>query len=431
MDPERRGAKDKKGIHGMINAINTQDLLQNVEQVGFASTIISVLNIVFQIIISRTLGPEGYGEIETLLTINSIILVALAAIALIVTRFISFYKTREQYDKMRFLANWAFTFFFLMGMAFFVITVLCSRIIAEFLNIPDYQVIIVFGLLIWISFMVPIIEGILRGLQNFKQWGVYKVTEATLRVALAILALIIGLRIRSILLAMTVGSLFAIFLSIKVLRSHYIAKASRFDLQEIYAFIFPVFVACLFIALLSNMDLILVKHIFTAQEAGFFAAAGMIAKIVFGIAFAVGTVMFPKIIADYGNGDNRAALAVFRNSLKVVVLSAGAITLAVAVFHKEVTHLMFGSAYAVMANLGVYALALFLLATVSVYMMYDLAVKKYWFIAVFLIAAIVEASLILLFATSAQYVIWTLFGTNLVLLLFMIAYNWKETFKKV
>ncbi|MFA5796693.1 MAG: oligosaccharide flippase family protein [Candidatus Woesearchaeota archaeon] len=431
MDPDKNAAQKKfSRFRGFFNKINSQDLLKNVWQVGYAAIIIAVLNIFFQFFISRTLGPVQYGEIETLITINSILLVALAAIAFIVTRFVSLYKTREQYDKMRFLANWAFGFFFLIGFFIFMMTVMFSKVIAAFLNISDYHIIIVFGLLVWVSFMIPIIEGILRGLQDFKDMGKYKVIESIFRTVLAVGVLLIGLRIKSVLFALALGSLLAILLSTKILKSHYIAKANKFDLIEIYKFTVPVFIACLLIAVLSNIDLVLVKHLFPSQIAGFFAAASMLAKIAFGIAFGIAGVMFPKIVEDYSTGNERAAHLIFRHSLEMVIASGTLITLVIAVFPNFIGHLIFGKEYIIPAILGVYALALFFLSVASVYVLYDLAIKKYFFIPILLLATIIEIIVIMTFAVDVADIIWTLFVINSFILLFMICYNWKDTFKK-
>jgi O-antigen/teichoic acid export membrane protein len=203
MDPDVRRNRPHSNV---IENINSGDLLKNITTVSLNSIIIAVINLAFHFIMSRRLGPEQYGELETLLTINTVVLITLTAVCLIVTRFVSYYRTRQQYDKMKFLANWAFMFFFLVGMAAFIINIVISRMVAGFLNIPDYSIMIIFGLLIWISFLVPIIEGILRGLQEFNFVGRYKLMDAVLRLAIGGTLVIAGLTTKPVILGLSIGA---------------------------------------------------------------------------------------------------------------------------------------------------------------------------------------------------------------------------------
>lgn len=419
-----------KRIKNAFLKINTQDLVKNSSQVGYAFALIGILNIFFQYIVSRNLGPAAYGEFETLLTINSVIIFTLSSVGFIVTKFISAYKTKNESDKIAYMANWSFVFFFLIGLGFFITTVIFSKIIAHFLNIADYSIIIVFGLLIWISFLVPIIEGILRGLQDFKNMGRYKILEAVLRTILASIILYFGLKTKGLFVGLIFGSLFAIIIAMFLMRKTYSTKATKIDLKEVYKFTMPAFFACILLGALTTIDLILIKHTNPAETAGNYAAASILAKISFGVAFGVAGVMFPKVIEDNYAGKKFDARSILRNSLKISILIGLPISILLAIFPSEVGLLLFGEKYTITSMLGIYSFAILFLGIVSVFMMYDLALKKYKFIGVFLIGAILQVYFIKQNFFDVYKVVWILFFINLGILLFMILYNWNEVFKK-
>lgn len=80
-------------------------------------------------------------------------------------------------------------------------------------------------------------------------------------------------------------------------------------------------------AVLSNADLVLVKHYFDASQAGAFAKAAMVARIVFFLPQPVAAALFPKVAsggeASHGSG---------RTLLKAVVLMSGIIAVAGGIF---------------------------------------------------------------------------------------------------
>jgi len=331
---------------------------------------------------------------------------------------------------MKFLANWAFIFFFMIGMAGFLINMITSRLLASYLNIDDGVVIMIFGLLIWISFLMPIIEGILRGLQEFAFIGRYKILDALLRLSIASILVFLGFAIRTLIVGLVVGASITLLLSAYMLRKVYLNRPYKTPMKDIYKFIIPAFLACTSYALLSNIDLVLVKHFFTAQATGYFAAAGMLAKIILGIAFGSAGVMFPKLIEQYSNGDSKGITKTFRNTLKIALIGGLILTLVIALYPHAVSKAIFGAQYSIDEMLSVYAFATLFLSISVILMMYDLAVKKYKFIIFFCIAAFIMIYHIITSHETLYSVVWELFTIDLLVMIFMLIYNKKAVFSR-
>lgn len=431
MDPDfRKKGKFVEKEKNFFKNINSENLLKNIWQVSINSILVAITNLIFHIVMSRTLGPEQYGELETLLTINSIILISLSAVCFIVARFVAYYRTRQQFDKMKFLANWAFIFFLLIGMAGFIITIMISRIAASFLNIEDSAILMIFGFMVWISFLMLIIEGILRGLQEFSYIGKYKLLDAMMRLIIGSIMLYLGFRIKSIITGLVVSGVITLLFTTYILKRIYINRPYKIEMKEIYEFALPVFLACISFASLSNIDLVLVRHFFDPKTTGYYAAAAMLAKILLGIAFGSAGVMFPKIVEDYSNGNMKKSIKTLKNTLKIMLFVGIIITLLLAFYPHEISRAFFGVKYDIGNMLSIFVFATFFLSIVSILMMYDLAVKKYAFIMVFIVAAFIEIYQLVHLHLTVFNIVWTLLVINAILLIYMIIYNRRVLFLK-
>jgi len=430
MDPDKRNYKGiKKGLSvssaSIMKEINSGDLLRNIWQVSYNSILIAIIVLVFNLIMSRKLGPADYGSLSTLLSLSSMIIVMLTAVCLIITRFIAYYNARQQPDKMKFLMNWSLIFFTMIGFSAFIVIIILSKTIASFLNINDNNIIIIFGLLVWISFLTPIVEGILRGLQDFKRIGYYKLSDAMLRLIISSAIVFAGFKIGPLLLGIAASSTITLVFAEHIIRKIYISRPYHIVLKEIYKFALPVFLCFIFYAILQNIDIILVKHFFDPLAAGYFAASAMLAKIVVGMAFGAGGVMFPKIVEYYSNGQNEEVLKTLKNTLKITLIPGAVITAIIALFPNRISDLIFGHQYEIGSALSIYVVAMLFLAASTILMIYNLAVNKYLHILSFFAAAFITIYQIIKLHSSIYDVVWTLFIINGILLAFMIIYNSK------
>ena len=408
---------------------NKENLVSSMINMSLNTIIIALLSFILNLVVSRKLGPKDYGIFDTLLTINAMIVICVSAVAIIITRFVSYYKTREQYDKMKYLAFWSFRFFLIVGIIFAVIIMLLSKSIAGFLKIEDYKLIYFFSILVAISFLVPIIEGILRGLQEFKLIGIYRVLDAVLRLIICIGLVFIGLKVGSLMLGFAIATIIALIISMYYMKNKYIVKPTKIEKFEIYKFALPVFICCIIIAILTNVDLILVKHVFNLEITGNFAAAGILAKISLGIAIAAAGVMFPKIVEYESMGYSKKSIKTLKETLKITFFSGLLITIILAIFPHAITSICFGSGYNIDYVLSIYVFATLILGLAIILMFFNLARKKYDFMYLIGIISIGEIYHLMNRVSTIYGVAWTLFVINSVVLGLMMWHNKKELFE--
>jgi O-antigen/teichoic acid export membrane protein len=152
------------------------------------------------------------------------------------------------------------------------------------------------------------------------------------------------------------------------------------------------------------------------MDAGLYAAASLLGKIVMFVTAPIAMVMFPKATVMHNKNNN--GIALLRKSL----LYTGSISLLIiAVFiiaPESIVRILFGSKFQSVNDLIVYfAIALAFLSLTNAIVFYDLATRKYRFLYILVIISLLEVVLISLFHDNILMVVRIL--TALMVILFM------------
>jgi O-antigen/teichoic acid export membrane protein len=164
--------------------------------------------------------------------------------------------------------------------------------------------------------------------------------------------------------------------------------------RAVLAFAAPVLLVQLSQIAVNNSDVLLVKRLFTAAEAGQYAALALIGRIVFFATGAIVTVLFPIVARRAGRDERHRHLLGL--ALAIVVVVSVPIIAAVALAPRQVITLFFGPAYLAAAPyLWVYAAATALYALTNVFVNYHLALGRSGGAWLTLLGGILQIALIL------------------------------------
>ena len=173
------------------------------------------------------------------------------------------------------------------------------------------------------------------------------------------------------------------------------------------------------ITALYSADVLLVKHFFAPAEAGIYAAAALVAKLIFFALMPISQVMFPKVAELEAKKQSH-----FEVFIKSVVLVACLSAIAVAVYFIRpdfVLNLLFGREYAgAIPLIGMFGLAIAVLSISYVFINYFLSAGKSGFVFVLPVFVFAEALLIWQWHRTLQQVIIAITGTMAGLLLALI-----------
>ncbi|MBL7206047.1 MAG: oligosaccharide flippase family protein [Candidatus Aenigmarchaeota archaeon] len=401
-------------------------LLKASSMVFIAFIVSSLFNYLFQIYMGRVLGPADYGILGSLLSLLYIISVPSETIRTTVMKFASEFKTMGQFGEMKSLILKAMRKISLYGFVAIVIIYFISAPIAEFLHIPSTFSIIILGFIFLVGIIYPVTLGMLQGLQKFGHYGINISLSSMFKLGFGFLFVgVFGFAVNGALGAILLSSLFALVISIiplkKILRTERVSIIS----SKIYRYSLPVFTAILFLTIISNIDVILVKHFFTPTEAGYYAAASLMAKMIYFISHAFSNAMFPK--ASELHVDSRHSGRILKESLFYTSIFAVLGIVLYFLIPHFIVDLLFGAQYSPVAELiGLFAIAITFLSLSNVIMMYDLAIKKTKFIYPLVFSVILEIVLIYLFHYDLLVIIKTLIGVTIILFSSLMIVNKNE-----
>ena len=388
---------------------NDSDLLKH-GSVMFISIIIArFFGYLFQIYVARALGPEDYGIFGSLFALFLILTIPVGTIQTVISRFTSDYKVKNEYGKIKSLMISALKKLSKIGILGFLLMILASFPLALFLKIPTPVPLIILAISVIFSFIVPVTMGILQGLQNFKWLGLTMSLQTSLRLIFVIPLIFLGFGINGTMFSFSLGYLFPFLLCFIPLRFLFKEKNDneKLEISEIYKYTYPVLMVTGILLLMQNIDVILVKHYFLSGEAGFYAAASNIGKIILYIGGGLSIALFPKVSELHSSG--KYSLNVLKESMKYMIPSSVLFIAGCTLFSEFITTLFFGSEYLSSATLLPYfASAMSFLGLSSVIFRYLTAIKDFKFLVPLFITAFLETAGLLFFHSTLKEIILVL-----------------------
>ncbi|HPN65018.1 MAG TPA: oligosaccharide flippase family protein, partial [Candidatus Goldiibacteriota bacterium] len=132
----------------------------------FAATSgVNLLNFVFHMYVSRKLGPEEYGVLVPLLGLVILFSMPAMALQMTIVKKTSVCMARENYGGIEHLFGKTTRWFLALGAFYFAAFIAAAPFIRSFFKIEDTALIIILALIAVISLVMPVVRGILQGMQ--------------------------------------------------------------------------------------------------------------------------------------------------------------------------------------------------------------------------------------------------------------------------
>jgi len=198
-------------------------------------------------------------------------------------------------------------------------------------------------------------------------------------------------------------------------------KPFIFDKKEILAYALPTTLATMLLVVSLNMDIIIVKHYFSATDAGIYAAISTIAKIILYGTAPIITVMFPLVSERIAKGDKHYRLFIY--SL-IATLAGALLILGIYVLAPtKVITVLYGQSYTSMYHLlpqvGLFVVFYTLINLIANYF---LAIRDFTFLWFCLIIIVAQPAVIAFWHPSIQSVVRLLVSSTGLLFASIISY---------
>lgn len=389
----------------------------------FAVSFSSFIAFLYQVYVVRKLAPSDYSIFNSLVSLLAIFSIPLSSLQAIVADSISRLKVNNYFYKISYLLQKMINNLVIFSIIFFTFGFLFLTPFAKFLKFSSNVSLAILVITLISYFFLPIIQGTLQGLERFGWLGLNVIIHNFMRLIIGIILINLGFNVEGAFSAFGISTVIAVLLPIFFI-SNYLKEKSITENKEadytyiknIMKYFLPTILSLFCFSLLTNMDMVLVKHFFSSLEAGFYSIAQLIGKIVLLFSSSVSVVMFPKVSSEHEK--NSDTLSILYRSLFVTAFLSFFIALVIFLAPRLVIKIIAGKFYDECVGLVYwFALAMALYSLVNLFLYYQLSIRNFHFLPLWIIFTVLEFLLIIFFHRSLINVIQILCLVSFLLLI--------------
>ncbi len=385
-----------------------------------AVAVYNIINLLYQLYMVRNLSPVDYGVLNSLFSILVIVSIPSGTLQTVVTKFISTYSAFNNHEKINFLLYSLTKKTFVFSLFALLVLIFGSRSIAGFLRIASPQLVIVLGVVTFFTILLPLTQGGLQGLQKFGYLGLTMTINGGLKLLFGIIFVSIGFGVMGAMSALVIATFAGLVLSFILLSSVLprplalipgilLVKsnnpASEINFSEIYRYFYPVATVFFCFMILTNIDVVLVKHFFEPLEAGYYSIAQMAGKIILFLPIAITMVMFPKISKLYAEA--KSTWHLLRKGLFYAGVLCGLAALICLLFPALIIRLLSGEEHLHCIGLvRMFSVTMVFFALVYVLLFYHLSIHRLDFIYPLVLITVLQIFAIVLFHRNLSHVLY-------------------------
>jgi O-antigen/teichoic acid export membrane protein len=372
-----------------------------------ASAASIVVNYVFLLAAGRILGSEAYGSLAALLGLLAIVLIPAGALQMAVSREVSQRLARGDVDGAGAFAAAAFRLALVATAPLVAIALVLAVPLASLLNIDSTGVVVLAQSTFATALLFPAAMGVLQGRQRFHALGTLYVLPLVVRLGALAVAAAAGYRLGGAVLATVLSAIAGTLLAAALVGepARLLGRGARAPLDGFLRYLGPVVIGLVGIALLTHVDVLIVKARFSGDEAGAYAAASAFARVGFFLPATILTVLFPRTAARQARGEETEDI--LGRSLLATAAFCGALALFYAAAGVGLVVTTFGVDFSAGGEvLAPYAIAIGLFSLANILVGYRLSrgeTRYAWIVAAGVILQVVVLALV---PSSLRGVVW-------------------------
>lgn len=252
-----------------------------------STTLVSLLNFAYNVVMARMLGPSRFGHVTAMVTLLMLASAVTLAFQLVCAKFVARNERpgakAAVYRSLRYKA-WILSV--ALGGALFA----ARNPVAGYLHLPDGDIPAVLAIGIAVYVPLGVRRGAMQGLCSFGRLSVSFVIEAITRFLAGVILVGVGYGVLGAVGAISAAVVAAYFFpplgpELRAKSEPGIPASFGEGIQAIVFFVGQV--------IINNIDIILVKHFFTPELAGLYAAVALVGRLVYFASWQVVSAMFP------------------------------------------------------------------------------------------------------------------------------------------
>jgi O-antigen/teichoic acid export membrane protein len=378
----------------------------------------SLLSLVFFLAIGKRFSPEEYGTFGFLLAFYFAATIISGTLYNVSVRYASYFKAKSQDEKLKEFFVKILLLSSVLGLASFLGVMAAARYLGP---IPT-SAFVFLGLFILAYFIVNVFLAVLNGVQDFKTLGFYKMASALVLVPAGFL--LIGQGIPGVLAALLASQLILVLPGLYSLRKILFYQSARAGNAGLSAYLAKGLVLSGLMACVMNMDVILVRFLFSPVEAGNYAAGSFLAKLPLFISGSFISIIFPKVAELDSNGED--TLPLLKDGLIYTAGVSLAISSAYLLFPSAISSLVFSRSYETTNLIFGQSVAIGLLSLSNLICMFYMAKGAFRSIPLLLITLVLQTGLMAYFNSELASIIIIMNAVSAILLAALVAVHLED-----
>jgi O-antigen/teichoic acid export membrane protein len=306
----------------LIKRIKSDDMARHgilMAAFGFA---MGLFNYFYQLAMGRMLQPDEYSILMSLTSLFLIVSIFSLTIRTAMAKFISKYEAEGKWAEIGHLWRLYLKRMLILGAAAFLLAALLSPVISGFLKINNaLYPLTMFSALI-LAFALPMNFGTLNGLHRFLPLGWTTTLVAFLKVVLAVVLIKIGFGIYGGLLPYLLSFIIVFAITVYLLKNLPKRDRTRLEVPGFHSYLGLSFIAILSYTMLTNIDIVLVKHFLTEYQAGNYSTVAVLGKVALFAPMGIALAMFPKTSGLHETGKGHRPILFTAMLLTIVIAGA-------------------------------------------------------------------------------------------------------------
>ncbi|OGG11322.1 hypothetical protein A2Z00_02500 [Candidatus Gottesmanbacteria bacterium RBG_13_45_10] len=327
----------------LFSRIASNSLARDSAIVFAGSMAANIGSYIYHLLMGRLLGPAGYGELSSLFSLLYIFTVPLVVGQTVLVKFISGFKAHGEVGQAKSLFLSVTKLCIVICIIGLPLVLLCSPLVTSFLHLSSTALLTLIYLLFAFSLLTVATASMIQGYQKFFWFSIFSAGAIIIKVILSIPFVQWG--VLGVLVAATIASVIMYLLYFLPLRFVLTSKSKPTNLtkREAVTFAVPTLLTLLGTTSIYSTDIILVRHYFAANEAGFYAALAILGKIIFYASSSVALVLFPVLSEQTAKG--AASKKLITSAIGAVAIVSLGLALLYFLFPDMIVSLLFGNAY--------------------------------------------------------------------------------------
>ena len=414
------------GREQMNRITGKSDNLEFGSAIVFAlSSLANVLGAIFQIVAGRILNSTIlYADLNVLSSLYTILMLPATMIGMVIAKYVADFERMGQYGHIKTFTKIIMKPIMLIAVTYIMMGWLLQDVVSDYLFLEDKYLVFLVFVLAAISILAVISTGSLQGMKLFLLYGVIGLIGPITKLIAIFAALFVTKKLLAVFIVWIVGILLAFVIGLIIvdrnLKGH---KGDKLEMNWKLVCQYGSFALLinLGLSLISNLDILFIKHFFTA-EAGLYSTALILGKTVTYFGGAIVVVLFPLTVGAQDD-DNYAQKLLTKSLIYNAVLCIMVIAF-LNFFGDFIVCFMYGSTYLNSTQyLFPISIMVFPMSMITLIVNYALARnKEQSLIYILLCGVAIEIIAASLWHESIVQMIWMLAGIMWVLFLMSLAY---------